>query len=183
MTYPLIYADPPWAYADKSLHRGGAARHYECCSLPEIGAHIDTLADPAGCCLATWQTWPMQEEQDAMLKVFGWRKRTILFIWIKLTAWGELHTGQGHYTRTNTEPVFLWTKGRDWPRVVAHDVHQVVPATGIEPRQLKREHSRKPDEVRERIERLWGPVPRVEMYRRGPPLDGWAAWGDEVTAA
>jgi hypothetical protein len=26
--YNIIYADPAWNYTDKSLNRGGAARHY-----------------------------------------------------------------------------------------------------------------------------------------------------------
>lgn len=171
----LILADPPWTYTDASLNRGGAQRHYDTCSLVEIGAHINAWADPTGCALACWQTWPMQDEQDDMLRVFGWRKRTLLLIWVKMTSKG-LAWGMGHYTRTNTEPVFLWTKGKDWPRVVARDVHQVIGAG-------REEHSRKPDEARTRIERLFGDVPRVELYRRGPAPTGWLAWGNEVTAA
>jgi N6-adenosine-specific RNA methylase IME4 len=172
--YRLLYADPAWRYDDASLHRGGAARHYETCSTLEIAAHLERFADPSGCSLACWQTWPMQEEQDAMLKACGWRRRTLLLLWVKTTKNGRtLHWGQGHYTRANTEPVFLWTRGAKWPRVVDHGVHQVM----FEPVQ---EHSRKPAEARHRIERLFGPIPRIELYHRGTPLPGWDAWGDEV---
>jgi len=41
------------------------------------------------------------------------------------------------------------------------------------------EHSKKPDEVRERIERLMGDVPRIELFAR-QKADGWDVWGNEV---
>jgi N6-adenosine-specific RNA methylase IME4 len=42
------------------------------------------------------------------------------------------------------------------------------------------EHSAKPEFVAEEIERLWPHLPKIELFRRGPPRPGWAAWGDEV---
>lgn len=175
MKYRLIYADPPWAYDDKT-YRGAAVNHYDVCTLPQIGQHIENLADPTGCALAIWQTWPLQDDQDAMLRAFGWKKVTMLFVWVKTTKDGGLAWGVGRYSRANTEPVFVWRRGKDWPRVVAHDVHQVIMSK-------RQEHSRKPDEARKRLERLFGPVPRIEMYRRGPAPEGWDAWGNEVEAA
>lgn len=46
----------------------------------------------------------------------------------------------------------------------------------ISPRQ---EHSHKPDEVRDRIVKLFGDVPRIELFARQRP-DGWDYWGNEV---
>ena len=46
----------------------------------------------------------------------------------------------------------------------------------VSPRQ---EHSRKPDEVRERIVRVFGDVPRAELFARRR-VSGWQAWGNEV---
>lgn len=40
-------------------------------------------------------------------------------------------------------------------------------------------HSRKPAEVRERIVRLLGDVPRIELFAR-ERVPGWDAWGNEV---
>lgn len=42
--------------------------------------------------------------------------------------------------------------------------------------------SRKPDEVRRRIEALMGDVPRVELFAR-LPAPGWDVWGNEVDSA
>jgi N6-adenosine-specific RNA methylase IME4 len=45
----------------------------------------------------------------------------------------------------------------------------------------RREHSRKPDEAYELIERMYPELPKIELFARqaGP---GWAAWGNEVRA-
>jgi N6-adenosine-specific RNA methylase IME4 len=42
-----------------------------------------------------------------------------------------------------------------------------------------REHSRKPDQVRDMIVELCGDVPRVELFAR-TTADGWDAWGNET---
>ena len=44
------------------------------------------------------------------------------------------------------------------------------------------EHSRKPEEARERILELMGDLPRVELFaRRESP--GWDIWGNEVESS
>ena len=42
-----------------------------------------------------------------------------------------------------------------------------------------REHSRKPDCVRDRIVELMGDLPRIELFAR-QYADGWDCWGNEV---
>lgn len=44
----------------------------------------------------------------------------------------------------------------------------------------RREHSRKPDEVRDRIVALMGDVPRIELFAR-QSAPGWDSWGNEST--
>lgn len=51
-------------------------------------------------------------------------------------------------------------------------VHQVI-LSHIE------EHSKKPQEARDRIVRLMGDVPRIELFARTKP-EGWDVWGNEV---
>lgn len=62
------------------------------------------------------------------------------------------------------------TKGH--PKRVSKSVHQVYDAR-------VREHSRKPDEVRDKIVELMGDLPRIELFAR-QTAEGWDAWGDEV---
>ena len=77
--------------------------------------------------------------------------------------------GLGYWTRANTEPCLLATRGK--PKRINADVRQAI----IEPR---REHSRKPSLVYQRIERLVA-GPYVELFARARRI-GWDAWGDEV---
>ena len=58
------------------------------------------------------------------------------------------------------------------PTRAAKDVHQVI-ISHVE------KHSRKPDEVRKRIERLMGDQPRIELFAR-EKSPGWDVWGNEV---
>ena len=41
------------------------------------------------------------------------------------------------------------------------------------------QHSKKPDEVRDKIIKLMGDVPRVELFAR-QKTPGWDVWGNEV---
>ena len=77
--------------------------------------------------------------------------------------------GLGYHTRQNVELCLSATKGK--PKRVSGGVHQVVMAP-------RREHSRKPDEVYERIEALY-PGPYLELFSR-TSRTGWDAIGDEV---
>lgn len=41
------------------------------------------------------------------------------------------------------------------------------------------QHSKKPDEARERIIELIGDLPRIELFAR-EKKDGWDSWGNEI---
>jgi site-specific DNA-methyltransferase (adenine-specific) len=43
----------------------------------------------------------------------------------------------------------------------------------------RREHSRKPDRIRNDIVNLCGDLPRIELFARHK-IDGWDAWGNEI---
>jgi hypothetical protein len=85
-----------------------------------------------------------------------------------LTA-DSLHRGMGYTTRKNAEDCLLFKVGA--PKRLAADVDEVILAP-------VREHSRKPDEAVERIERFCA-GPRVELFAR-EAWPGWDSWGDEV---
>lgn len=47
---------------------------------------------------------------------------------------------------------------------------------------LRREHSRKPDDVRYRIEALYPNCSRIELFARHAKPD-WDVWGNQVTSS
>ena len=106
-----------------------------------------------------------------VIKAWGFTYKTVAFVWVKQNKKKEsLFWGMGYWTRSNAELCILATKGA--PKRVDAGVHQVV-MSHIE------EHSRKPAEVHQRINRLMGSVPKIELFARRK-TDGFDVWGNEV---
>lgn len=176
--YRVIYADPPWPF--RTWSRKGKGRSpeawYDCMSVEDIAALPvrDWCARDA--VLLLWTTDPLLPRAFEVIAAWGFRYKTVGFCWVKLRpgaaspiAERDFFTGLGFWTRANAELCLLATRGR--PRRRAADVRRLI----VSPR---REHSRKPDEAYERIERLVdGPYLELFARRRRP---GWDAWGLET---
>ena len=107
-----------------------------------------------------------------LIRAWGFTYKTVGFYWVKRNPGRDdasFFTGLGYWTRANPEQCLLATRGK--PRRRARDVKRLV----VEPR---REHSRKPDVIRERIERLVE-GPYLELFAR-ETKPGWDAWGAET---
>lgn len=171
--YKLIYLDPPWKYADKNTNGNrGAACKYPVMSLAQLKAlPVVRLADP-DCLLAMWWVSPMP--QEALDLVTAWNftlKNMCGFTWHKLSKTGRTdHFGTGHYSRSNTENVLIATRGK--PAIVSKAVRGMVTCPVMA-------HSEKPDEVRKRLVKLVGDVPRVELFARTRAM-GWDAMGHGI---
>jgi N6-adenosine-specific RNA methylase IME4 len=134
------------------------------CALPVAG-----LAAP-DCALFLWVIDSMQPEAHKLIEAWGFQLKTTAFTWVKLNAKSPGYfLGCGYWTRCNPEVCLLATRGR--PRRLARDVRQLVVAP-------RREHSRKPDEVREGITRLVD-GPYLELFAR-TTAPGWDSWGNET---
>lgn len=113
----------------------------------------------------------MLQEAIQVIKGWGFQYKTIAFQWVKKNKKSDSYFfGLGRWTRGNTECCLLAVKGK--PKRVSNKVSQLI----IEP---IREHSRKPDTVRNRIEELMGDIPRIELFAR-QAADGWDCWGLEA---
>lgn len=168
--YQVIYADPPWDYQQCRLS-GSAKKHYptmrieELCALP-----VAEIAD-RDCALFLWATFPQLPEALRLIQAWGFMYKTVAFVWLKQNrkalTW---FYGLGFWTRSNAEICLLATKGH--PKRQSAGIHQLV----ISPVE---QHSKKPDEVREKIAVLMGDVPRIELFAR-QQTPGWDVWGNEV---
>ena len=167
--YGVIYADPPWRYDSKRC-QGAAERIYPTMDVKDICAMpIGELADK-DCILFMWATSPCLQDAMAVIDAWGFKYKTIAFNWVKTYRNGKVVCGLGHYTRAGSEICLLAIKGH--PKRTDNNVLQVI----ISP---LREHSRKPDEVRRRIERMTGGVERIELFAR-TTSPGWDVWGNET---
>ena len=168
--YKVIYADPPWRYERKNVS-GAAEKHYRTMSLDDVKSlPVDNLADK-DCVLFLWITFPMLCEAWGVIESWGFRYKSVAFVWIKQNRKATtFFWGMGNWTRSNAELCLLATKGN--PKRQSKSVHQII-VSPIE------EHSKKPDEARKRIVELMGDVPRIELFAR-EHTHGWDVWGNEA---
>jgi N6-adenosine-specific RNA methylase IME4 len=114
--------------------------------------------------------YPLLPRAFELIEKWRFEFKTVAFYWVKRNKHGaDFFTGLGYWTRCNPEICLLATRGN--PRRQAKDVRKLI----VEPR---REHSRKPDCVRERIERLVK-GPYIELFAR-ETKPGWACWGNQA---
>jgi N6-adenosine-specific RNA methylase IME4 len=180
--YGAILIDPPTRFetysgATSVVARGTDAKpatvHYHTMTREDIAALpvADLAAD--NCILFLWSCWPTLEQSLDHIKRWGFTYKTCAFSWMKADPTQPVtvpRMGMGYWTRANTEHCLLATRGH--PKRLHADVRQGI----IE---LPREHSRKPDCVYERIERLVA-GPYCEIFARQMRA-GWDSWGDQVT--
>lgn len=127
--------------------------------------------------LFLWISWPMLPHALRLIRRWDFEYKTCAFAWIKADArqvemfHDEITAAVslGYWTRSNSEVCLLATRGR--PRRLAADVRQAI----IAPR---REHSRKPEGIHDRIQRLVA-GPYLELFAR-QCRPGWTAWGNEI---
>jgi len=186
--YGAILADPPWRFqvwsgtevvqarGSKSTYKP-ASVHYQTMPADEIAALpvADLCAEDA--VLFMWICWPTLLDALAIIKAWGFAYKTCGFDWMKANTKqidmfrddADALMGMGYWTRANSEPCLLATRGK--PKRLNADVRQGI----IAPR---REHSRKPDGIHDRIERLvTGPYIELFARQRRP---GWDAWGNQT---
>lgn len=177
--YGVVYADPPWLYEVWSAKGTGrsAEQHYDVMDADAIKAlPVQDLA-AADCVLLLWVTWSCLKQGLDLISHWGFEYKTCGFDWMKASNtqpdfWQEEvapQVGLGHWTRSNTEPCLLATKGH--PKRLNADVRMGV----IAPR---RQHSRKPEGMHARIERLVA-GPYLELFARQKRA-GWDVWGNQT---
>lgn len=177
--YRIIYLDPPWKYNarrnSKTKFGGGAMKHYPVMSVDEIAKlPIPQLADH-NCAIFMWCTTSKGDsdliQKLALIKQWGFRLVNEGFTWVKLNPKNQKYFfGVGTYTKSNCEHCYLGIKGN--MSVVSNDVSSLI----VAPRE---QHSKKPAIVRKNIVKLFGNLPRIELFAR-ETADGWDCWGNEV---
>lgn len=177
--YQIIYADPPWRYKNYNYaetlqgHRAkrGARKEYPTQDAGWIKALPVAEISEEDCILFLWVTWPLLIEGTEVIKAWGFEYKTVAFNWIKTNRRkGSLFWGMGNWSRANSEVCLLGTKGHI--KRISRRVHSVI-LSPVE------RHSKKPDEVRNRIVELMGDLPRIELFARNK-TPGWDVWGNEV---
>lgn len=175
-SYRVILADPPWKFSSGPSRN--PKNHYDCMAIKDIAAlPVKDLAHPDGSRLLCWTTLPMLEHTFGVIKQWGFRYSTAR-VWVK------------HYNGViegRFEPQ-SFARGTGY-EVIGNPEVLVIAKTG-KPERLgnkkpfalifgpRREHSRKPDNVRQEIVELFK-GPRCELFARSPQV-GFDSWGNET---
>jgi N6-adenosine-specific RNA methylase IME4 len=122
--------------------------------------------------LCMWVIDSMLPEALATITAWGFTFKTVGWTWRKTTKTGKDFFGMGYYTRANPEMCLIATKGSPG-RVADRSVRQLFSSE-------IREHSRKPDEMYDFIERLWPDRQYLELFARASPRPNWTKLGNEV---
>ena len=183
MKYGAILADPPWAYAMRSAkgHAKSPEAQYQTMPLEAIKAlPVNQLAGPH-CLLFMWTTWPHLPQALEVMAAWGFSYSTG-GAWVKRTNSGKAAFGTGYVLRSATEPFLVGrlgspeTNSRSERNLIEHvDSNRIFDTISG----LRREHSRKPPEMRAMIERLLPRQHACELFAR----EAWAGhevWGNEA---
>lgn len=173
--FKTILADPPWQFSNRTgkmapehrrLHRYPTMTLEEICAIP-----VEDLVTPQAH-LYLWVPNALLAEGLQVMKAWGFTYKTNI-VWSKIRKdGGPDGRGVGFYFRNVTELLLFGTRGHY--RTLAPGRHTVnIIAT------QKREHSRKPDETYDLIERC-SSGPYLELFARHR-RDGWIQWGNEIS--
>ena len=186
-TYRALLVDPPWAFRVWSEDTGNgrsASAHYPTMTVDELKVLPVPSLMAENCAVFMWATWPTLPDALALGAAWGLEYKTCAFNWVKLNKvqTDQPFVGMGYWTRANSEPCLLFTKGT--PRRKSRAVRQIILewiggmfetetlATPIQ------EHSQKPNAVYRRIEALVE-GPYCELFARRV-WRGWDRWGNEI---
>lgn len=175
--YQIIYADPPWHYKSRKYQDNdrdplSIDSYYPTMDIQEIKAlPVKKICDK-DCACFLWVTDSHLADGVEVLRAWGFEYRTIAFIWLKKTNKGNVYVNVGPWTLKSTEICILGIKGKMMKYKVDTTVRSLIEAE-------RTVHSRKPNETRTRIERLFPNTKRIELFAR-ELTEGWDSWGDEL---
>ena len=165
--YRVIYADPPWKFSSKEAfepRNGGSGftpleAVYPTMTTADLKAlDVGRLANKDAA-LFLWATDAHLPDALELFKAWGFRYVTVAFVWAKKTVTGKSAANLAPWTLKNCELCLMGTRGRMVQYKQKNNVQQLVEA-------VRTRHSEKPEEVRQRIEALFGDVPRLELFAR-----------------
>lgn len=175
--YDVVLSDPPWAYTGQQDKWGAASKFYETVGDSDL---VDLARPPLTSrgVLFLWATGPRLDAAIHLIEEWGLAYRGVAFVWVKTRKDGITPVGAQGVRPSIVKPTSEFVlaaspvrSGRPMPLG-----SEAVPQIVLAPR---REHSRKPDAVAERIEALYPNASKLEMFAR-TTRPGWAAWGNQT---
>lgn len=168
--YRVIYADPPWGLHQRG--KLGAVNHYPLMTnerILQMGEAVREIAAENSFCFL-WVTTATVPQGLDVLEAWGYRYTSFYF-------WAKPRFTLGQTFRNAGELLLLGVRGKG-----TKVAFRSQPNWGFHPLQ---DHSHKPEEVHQVIERLvGGDGPFLELFARrpAPSIKNWDIWGNECPA-
>jgi len=164
--YQIIYADPPWEYGSKTK-LGNARDYYPTMTCSELmSLPVKHISDD-NCLLFMWIVSQQLPACMWLAKEWGFDYVNIGFVWHKPNR-----TLCGYYTMNQTELCLIFKKGKIPQPRGARNIREFIS-------QKATKHSKKPNEIRDRIEKMFPTQTKIELFAR-QKAEGWDVWGNEV---
>jgi N6-adenosine-specific RNA methylase IME4 len=143
-----------------------AKDHYNTMTLEELKQLKIQEKTEKDCVLFLWTSSPHLPQALELMKAWGFDYKTIAFVWDKQK------TNPGYYTLSQVEICLVGKKGKfPTPRGSRKERQFLSEMRGV--------HSKKPDEIRQRISKMFPTQKKLELFAR-QTSDGWDVWGNEV---
>jgi N6-adenosine-specific RNA methylase IME4 len=164
-------ADPPWKFDDRGSRVAPDQKHYGTMTLEEIcDMPVRSLFQDRAY-LGLWVPSALLfTHGPRVLDAWGFKYSGANLIWVKIGESDKLQIGMGHHLRAAHEVALIGKRGK----ITARD--RGVPSVIFAPR---REHSRKPPEAGDALERISPFGDRIEIFAR-ETRPGWLCWGNEI---
>lgn len=144
--------------------------HYSTMGYSDLAAMpVDHLAAP-DCIMFMWAIWPKLDTAMQLMRDWGFTFKTG-GAWHKTTSTGKTAFGTGYILRSACEPFLIGTRGS--PRTMSRAIRNIIVSE-------RREHSRKPPEMRAMVEKLLPHAWCCELFAR-EPWAGQEVWGDQTS--
>lgn len=169
--FPVVYADPSWKYdAGTTDPTRRVDQKYPTMDVEEIKAlPVSELATESAV-LYLWAVNPLLPEALEVMRAWGFTYKTN---W----SWDKEIAGMGVWGFGQHELLLIGTRG-EMPTAP----ESTRPPSVLRARR-EGEHSSKPVEAAERIERMFPTLPKIELFARGEPRPGWRTWGNQALPA
>lgn len=172
--FATILADPPWQFQNRTgkiAPEHKRLSRYRTMTMAEVlSMRVSKVATDTAH-LYLWVPNALLLEGLRVMETWGFEYKTNI-VWHKVRKdGGPDGRGVGFYFRNTTELCLFGVRGKN-ARTLKPGRRQVNII-----RTMKREHSRKPDELYEVIEAC-SPGPYLELFARGSRA-GWTSWGDQ----
>lgn len=174
LKFSTILADPPWQFKNKTgkiAPEHKRLSRYTTLTLQQIKEIPVSIAVSDESHVYLWVPNALLKEGLDVLNAWGFQYKTNI-IWHKIRKdGGPDGRGVGFYFRNTTEMVLFGVRGKKRTQAPGRTQVNII-------KSMKREHSRKPDELYNIIEAC-SPGPYLELFARGK-REGWAQWGNQV---